>query len=273
MTLRLINRVDDQIPIEMTRLTPGLLAGMSLDEIRRMPVRRGSREVQLGDLFLVNGDPTDEEWMLAGDCRNVHGMGSGSGSGSIVVLGPIGPRAGFAMRGGRIEICGDAGDWLGAEMRGGVIRVRGNAGSHVGATTPGAKRGMAGGSILIDGNAGDDVGSQMRRGLIAVGGSVGANLGFRMLAGTILVFGNCSGAPGMEMRRGTIGVFGSSRPTLLPTFKSGYRGPLPMLRMLEAQVAAESFAPEKLSHLTADVELLHGDMLQRGRGEVLLAQA
>ncbi|QDT75422.1 formylmethanofuran dehydrogenase subunit C [Lacipirellula limnantheis] len=272
MTLRLINRVDDQIPIEMPGLTPGLLARLSLDEIRRMPVRRGSREVLLGDLFLVNGDPTDEEWMVAGDCRNVHGMGSGSGSGSIVVLGPIGPRAGFAMRGGRIEICGNAGDWLGAEMRGGVIRVRGTAGSHVGAATPGAKRGMAGGTILIDGNAGDEVGVRMRRGLIAVAGSAGANLGFRMLAGTILVFGSTGPHVGMGMRRGTIGVFGSPPPTLLPTFQSGYHGPLPMLRMLQPQLASESFAPEQLSQLATAVELFHGDTLQLGRGEVLLAQ-
>lgn len=272
MPLHLTNLADDSIPIEFAGLKPAGLATLSLDEIRRLPIRRGNRGTTLGDLFRVAGDPADEAWTIDGNCPNVHGLGSEMTSGSIVVDGPIGPRAGFAMRGGRIEIRGDAGDWLGAEMRGGVIRVHGNAGSHVGAATPGAKRGMSGGMILIDGDARDEVGSEMRRGLIAVGGTVGANLGFRMLAGTILVFGNCSGAPGMSMRRGTIGVFGSSRPTLLPTFKSGYRGPLSMLRLLESQLAAESFAPERLSQLTADVELYHGDGLQLARGEVLLTQ-
>lgn len=270
MTLRLTNLADDQIPIELDGLTPALLAGTSLDEIRRLPVRRGSRGTQLGELFKVNGDPADEEWVLAGGCRNVHGLGSGNASGYIVVFGPIGRRTGFAMRGGRIEIRGDAGDWLGAEMRGGVIRVQGNAGSHIGAATPGAKRGMTGGMILIDGDALDEVGARMRRGLIAVAGSVGANLGFRMLAGTILVFGGSGPNVGMGMRRGTIGVFGTPRPTLLPTFKSCYHGPLPVLRMLEAQLVNESFAPERLSRLAATVELFHGDLLQLGRGELLL---
>ena len=271
MTLRLTNLADDQIPIELEGLTPALLAGMSLDAIRRLPIRRGNRELELSELFQVEGDPADEEWLLAGDCRNVHGLGYGIASGKIVVDGPIGRRTGFAMRGGQIEVHGDAGDWLGAEMRGGAIRVQGSAGSHVAAATPGAKRGMAGGMILIDGDAQDEVGARMRRGLIAVAGSVGANLGFRMLAGTILIFGGSGPNVGMGMRRGTIGVFGTPRPTLLPTFKSGYRGPLPVLRMLAAQLASESFAPEHLPQLATTVELFHGDLLQLGRGEVLLA--
>lgn len=271
MPLHLTNLADDAIPIEFAGLTPVGLSSLSLDEIRRLPIRRGNRETRLGELFQVDGDPADGEWLLAGNCRNIHGLGSNLASGSIVVDGPIGGRVGFAMRDGRIVIKGDAGDWLGAEMRGGAIRVQGSAGSHVGAATPGAKRGMAGGTILIDGDAGDEVGAQMRRGLIAVAGSVGANLGFRMLAGTILVFGGCNGAPGKAMRRGTIGVFGSSRPTLLPTFKSGYRGPLPMLRLLESQLVAESFAVELLPRLATAIELYHGDFLQLGRGELLLS--
>ena len=270
MTLRLTNLADDQIPIDLAGLTPSALAGMSLTEIQRLAIRRGNRDATLGELFQVTGDPADQQWLLEGDCRQVHGLGSEIESGTIVVDGAIGCRTGFGMRGGRIEVRGDAGDWLGAEMRGGVIHVRGNAGSHIGAATPGAKRGMAGGTILIDGDAGDEVGSQLRRGLIAVAGSVGANLGFRMLAGTILVFGGCNGAPGMSMRRGTIGVFGSSSPRLLPTFKSGYRGPLPMLRLLQSQLAAESFAVDRLPQLAAEVELLHGDCLQLGRGELLI---
>ncbi|MBL9161125.1 MAG: formylmethanofuran dehydrogenase subunit C [Planctomycetaceae bacterium] len=272
MTLRLTNLADDRVPIEFVGLTPAALAGMSLAGIQRLHVLRGNRETALGELFQVTGDSADLDWLMEGDCRHVHGLGTGIDAGSIVVNGPIGRRAGFGMRGGRIEVRGNAGDWLGAEMRGGVIRVRGTAGSHVGAATPGAKRGMAGGTILVDGDAGDEVGARMRRGVIAVAGSAGANLGFRMLAGTILVFGSSGPHVGMGMRRGTIGVFGSPRPTLLPTFQSGYHGPLPMLRMLQSQLASESFAPEQLSQLATAVELFHGDTLQLGRGEVLLAQ-
>lgn len=270
MTLRLTNLTDDQIPMECEGLTPAAFAGQSRDALLRQPVLHGNRRRPLGELFRVEGDLSDH-WAFAGGCRNLRGLGTGMTAGTIVVDGSAGPRAGAGMRGGRLEIRGDAGDWLGAEMRGGLIRVRGNAGSHVGAATAGAKRGMSGGTILIDGNAGSEAGLRMRRGLIAVAGSAGANLGYQMLAGTILVFGGCDGAPGTAMRRGTIGVFGTPRPTPLPTFKSGYRGPLPMLRLLESQLAAEAFAVDRLPQLADAVELYHGDFLHRGRGELLLS--
>lgn len=271
MPLNLTNLADDSIPIEFAGLSPAGISAHSLDEVRRLPLRRGNGETQLGDIFQVDGTPADEAWLFAGDCRNIHGLGSNLTSGSIVVEGPIGQRAGVGMQGGQLEIRGDAGDWLGAEMHGGLIRVLGNAGSHVGAATAGAKRGMSGGTILIDGNVGGEAGLRMRRGLIGIAGSAGANLGYHMLAGTILVFGGCDGAPGTAMRRGTIGVFGTPRPTPLPTFKSGYRGPLPMLRLLESQLAAEAFAVERLPQLADAVELFHGDFLHSGRGELLLA--
>ncbi len=243
-----------------------------MTEIRRSAVRRGNRETTLGELFQVTGDPADQQWLLEGDCRQVHGLGSEIESGKIVVDGPIGPRAGFGMRGGRIEIRGNAGDWLGAEMRGGTIRVHGNAGSHVGAATPGAKRGMAGGMILIDGDAGDEVGARMRRGLIAVAGSVGANLGFRMLAGTILVFGRSGANVGMGMRRGTIGVFGNPAADAPPHLQ--VRLPRPAAGVADARKRNSRANRSRRSNYRdwlTTVELFHGDLLQLGRGEVLLA--
>lgn len=270
MTLRFTNLTDDAIPVELAGLTPAALAARSLEEIRRLPVLRGNRQTTLGELFRVEGKPALAEWLMAGECGNLHGLGAGMESGRIVVEGSLGRRAGLGMRGGRIEIRGNAGDWLGAEMTDGLIRVGGNAGSHVGAATRGAKRGMAGGTILIDGDSGDEVGSRMRRGLIAVAGSVGEHLGYNMLAGTILVFGQCGSQPGAGMRRGTIGVFGNPWPTLLPTFRAGYRGPLPMLRLIESTLAAEGFALDELPRLADGVELYHGDLLASGRGELLL---
>lgn len=273
MTLRFTNLTDDQIPIEFAGLTPAKLAGTTLAEIRSLPIQQGNRLVELGKLFLVEGDPTSAEWALTGDWGNVHALGAEMESGRIVVEGSAGRRVGLGMRGGRIEIHGDAGDWLGAEMTGGLIRLRGRAGSHVGAATRGAKRGMAGGTILIDGDAGDHVGGRMRRGVIAIAGNAGENLGYNMLAGTILVFGRCGSGLGAGMRRGTIGVFGNPRPTLLPTFRTGYRGPLPMLRLIESQLAADGFALGELPRWAEGVELYHGDLLASGRGEVLLTAA
>jgi formylmethanofuran dehydrogenase subunit C len=271
MTLRLTNLTDDQIPIECAGLAPTAFAGQSRDALLRHSLLHGNRRRPLGELFRVEGDPADDHWTFAGECRNLHGVGSDLTAGTLTVEGSVGTRAGQQMRGGRLEIRGDAGDWLGAEMRGGLIRVRGNAGSHVGAATAGANRGMSGGTILIDGNAGSEAGLRMRRGLLAIAGSAGANLGYQMLASTILVFGGCNGAPGTAMRRGTIGIFGSPRPAPLPTFKPGYRGPLPMLRLLESQLAAESFAVDRLPQLADAVELFHGDFLHSGRGELLLS--
>lgn len=273
MTLRFTNLTNDQIPIEFTGLTPAKVAGTSLAEIRRRPIWQGNRLVELGKLFRVEGDPASLDWVLTGDWANVHALGAEMESGRIVLKGSAGRRVGLSMRGGRIEVRGEAGDWLGAEMTGGMIRVRGSVGSHVGAATRGAKRGMSGGMILIDGDAGDEVGSRMRRGVIAIAGSAGENLGYNMLAGTILVFGRCGARPGSGMRRGTIGIFGSQRPTLLPTFRAGYRGPLPMLRLLESTLAAEEFALDALHELRAEISLHHGDLLASGRGELLLAAA
>mgnify|MGYP000340727240 CR=1 FL=1 len=104
MTLRLTNLADDQIPIELAGLTPAGVTTLSLDEIRQLQVRRGNREAKLGDLFKIAGDPTDEAWLLAGDCRNVHGLGTNLASGSIVVDGSVGHRIV-----GRGRTVGDAG--------------------------------------------------------------------------------------------------------------------------------------------------------------------
>ena len=276
MTLRFTNLTDDQIPIEFAAITPAALAGATIPAVLRLQILRGNRSVELGELFEVKAEAAGDsaaDWVLAGDWSNVHSVGAGMDSGSIMVEGSVGRRAGLGMRGGRIEIQGNASDWLGAEMTGGLIRIGGDAGSHVGAATRGAKRGMAGGTILIDGNAGDELGARMRRGLIAVAGSVGELLGYNMLAGTILVFGRCDSLPGSGMRRGTIGVFGNPRPTLLPTFRAGYRGPLPMLRLIESALAAHGFALDELPQLAEVVELYHGDLLASGRGELLLTAA
>jgi formylmethanofuran dehydrogenase subunit C len=252
-------------------VTPEGLAPLSLDVVRRTRVLHGNRRAELGELFAIDGNARDLRWELVGDFSAVHGLGAGMTAGEIFVDGPVGRHAGAQMRGGRIEVRGAADDWLGAEMRGGAIRVRGDAGDRVGSAYAGSPRGMTGGALLVDGSAGDDVGERMRRGTIAIAGRVGERLGARMLAGTILAFDRCGAHCGMGMRRGTIGLLGASAPTLLPTFRAGCRAPLPMLRLLAAELRVESFAKECLSRLLQPVELHHGDLLELGRGEILLA--
>lgn len=270
MPLRIANAPTDRIGVDWHGLTPQSLSGKPLAVVERTRVRRGNREVELGELFRITGDPADMRWELSGDFSAVQHVGAGMGAGEIVVDGSVGRHAGAGMRGGRLEIRGDAGDHLGAEMLGGAIRVHGNARNYVGAAYRGSRRGMSGGAILIDGDAGSELGQRMRRGLIAVGGSVGVNLGMRMLAGSIFVFGECGDYPGVSMRRGTIGLFGSDRLTLLPTFRAGYRGPLPMLQLIEKQLHDEGLNAPRLKKLAASIELFHGDQLELGRGEILL---
>jgi formylmethanofuran dehydrogenase subunit C len=270
MPLQIANESTDRIGVDWGGVTPESLRGKSLAAVQRTRVVRGNREVELGELFRLAGDAAEMRWELEGDFTAVHRMGAGMSEGEIVVEGSVGRHTGAGMRGGRIEIRGDAGDRLGGEMHGGVIRIHGSAGDHVGAAYPGSRRGMSGGMMLVDGNAGGELGLRMRRGLIAVGGSVGTHLGRRMLAGSIFVFGGCAEHPGASMRRGTIGLFGNNRPTLLPSFRAGYRGPLPVLHLLEKHLHDEGFAVPRLRNLAGVIELFHGDLLEGGRGEILL---
>jgi formylmethanofuran dehydrogenase subunit C len=271
MPLRLAIRASDRTPIDLTGITPDALRDGSLHQARKTKVRRGNGEVELGDLFEFTGDPAEMQWRLEGDFSAVHGIGARMAAGEIVVEASAGLHAGARMRGGRLEVRGDVGDRLGAEMLGGLIRVRGNAGDGVGAAYAGSRRGMAGGTILIDGDVGNELGQRMRRGLIAVAGSAGDYLGLRLLAGSIFVFGDdCGQHPGFAMRRGTIGLFGNQRPTFLPTFRAGYRGPLPTLHLIEKHLHTLAFNPPRLRNLAGAVELYHGDLLELGRGEVLV---
>ncbi len=269
MPLRIANAPTDRISVDWRGVTPESLREKSLGDVQRTRIRRGNRDVEIGNLFRIAGSPADMRWELEGDFSAVHHIGAGMTAGEIVVEGSVGRHAGADMRGERLEVHGDAGDHLGAEMRGGVIRLRGNAANHVGAAYPGGRRGMSGGAILIDGDAGSELGLRLRRGLIAVGGSAGPHLGMRMLAGSIFVFGACGEHPGAAMRRGTIGLFGKVGPTLPPTFRAGYRGPLPVLHLLEKYLHDEGFAVPRLRNLAGAIELFHGDLLEGGRGEIL----
>lgn len=269
MPLSIANTRTDRLAVEMTGVTPDALAPLSLDAVRRARVFHGNQSAELGELFTIAGDASDMQWRLAGDFSAVHGLGAGMAAGQIEVDGSVGRRAGAAMRGGRLVVRGDAGDWVGAEMAGGEIAVHGAAGAWVGAALPGSVRGMAGGRIIV-GHAGDELGRRMRRGTIAVVGDVGERTGADLLAGTILVFGRCGSHPGLAMRRGTIGLFGPEPPPLLPTFRLACRAPLPMLGLLRQELRGTGKSSGLLDRLLAPVDLYHGDLLQSGRGEVLV---
>jgi formylmethanofuran dehydrogenase subunit C len=269
MTLRLelINRTT--IPLEVEGILPETVLGKSVGEIERLTIFHGNRRVPLADFFRISGSCDDECLQWEGDLAGVHWLGAGMTRGTLRVEGPAGRHVGSRMRGGRIDVAGDVSDWLGGEMLGGEIHVRGRAGHLVGSAYRGSARGMTGGTILVHGDAGNEIGHGMRRGLIAVAGHADDLIGFNMLAGSIFVFGNSGIRHGAGMRRGTIGLLGPEPPTLLPTFRLACKGRLEMLRLVDRVLERHGFpAPIRMGDTT--IELHNGDLLEGGRGEIVL---
>jgi formylmethanofuran dehydrogenase subunit C len=269
MALRLQFRGSSGVPVEVEGITPDAVRELSRDAIARLPVFEGNRSAELGDFFDVQGQADDEHLIWAGDLRGVHWIGAKMLSGRIDVEGPAGRHVGSEMRGGEIHVQGDAGDWVGGEMHGGLIHVRGRAGHLVGAAYRGSARGMTRGTILIEGDAGNEIGHTMRRGLIAVGGQAGDLAGFNMLAGTILLLGPTGIRHGAGMRRGTLVFFHDSPPPLLSSFRRACRlRPLALDLVLRFLAKREfPLAPELW---TCPLDLYNGDMIEGGRGEMLV---
>ncbi|REK23712.1 MAG: formylmethanofuran dehydrogenase subunit C [Planctomycetota bacterium] len=271
MPLKLTYSQTTSVPVEIEGLTPDAVRSLSLADIERFEIFHGNVKLPLAEMFQVSGDASDGEMDVEGELDGVHWIGSGMTEGEIRIHGNAGRHIGSEMKGGRIDVTGDVGGWVGAEMRGGLIHVRGRAGHLVGAAYRGSPRGMTGGTILVEGDAGNEVGLSMRRGMIAIGGDCGDVPGFNMIAGSIFVFGGCGVRPGAGMRRGTIGIFGSS-PVLLPTFKRGAACDLVFLRMAFRQLHDLGFGKVADAE-PSGVVLHHGDLLEGGRGEILLREA
>lgn len=271
MALDISHRAADTIPVDLSGLIPESVRGKSLTKIEQFLILHGRHEVPLAEVFEVTGDATTERLNLNGDFSHAHSIGMGMTAGSIHVAGNAGRHVGLAMRGGEIHITGDAGDSLGCEMRGGTIRVDGSAWNSVGGARSGSRLGMSGGTILVTGDVGDQTGYRMRRGLIAIGGNAGELTGYNMLAGTIVVLGNCGVHPGAGMRRGTICLFGGTQTKGLPTFRSAGATDSPVISLTGRHLQSLGFIKntEQFQH---HCELLHGDFLSLGRGEILLSR-
>ena len=269
MAFRLVYKGSTHVPVEVEGITPDAVAGQSIAEIERLEVFHGNQSTALAEFFAVTGDPTDGCLEWEGDLSGVHWIAAKMKAGQVHVVGNAGRHLGSEMTGGEIDVQGDAGDWVGGEMHGGTIRVRGRAGHLAGAAYRGSARGMTGGTILIDGDAGNEIGHSMRRGLLVVGGSAGDLAGFSMLAGTILVLGDAGIRPGAGMRRGTIGFFGRNPPPLLPTFRFACRCQPEILNLILRRLRRRGYpVPDQV--WPTQVALYNGDMIEGGRGEIMI---
>ena len=269
MTLVLSYRSPGPVPVEIEGVTPQALRGETLDEIRRRQIFQGNRKVALGDFFAVSGDSADESLRLEGELSGVHWVGAKMQRGQIYIDGDVGRHVGSEMTGGRIEVAGNAGDWLGGEMHGGRIRVRGRAGHLTGAAYRGSSRGMTGGTILVAGDVGNEIGHTMRRGLLVVGGNVGDLAAFNMLAGTILICGEGGIRHAAGMKRGTLAFLGQWAPELLPTFRFACRYQPTVLTVLLRELRLQGF-PVGDDLLSTQFDLYNGDLIEGGRGEILI---
>ena len=70
------------------------------------------------------------------------------------------------------------------------------------------------------------------------------------------------------MRRGTLGFFGAELPPLLPTFRHACRYRPGVLSLIFGKLRARGFPLP--ANLDTEVDLYNGDLIEGGRGEILL---
>jgi formylmethanofuran dehydrogenase subunit C len=266
MPLTLTFHTQPAVPLEAECLSPERLAGLDAQAIAQLPVLHGNRTEALGDFFRVSGSP-DGELRLEGDLSRVKLIGSDMATGRLRVAGNAGMHLGAGMCGGEIIVEGDVGDWAGAEMKGGRLEILGNAGHLLGAAYRGSRKGMEGGEIVVHGDAGAEVGNGMRRGLIAVGGTSGDFTGVNMLAGTVIVLGEMGWRAGASMKRGTVVSLRPAR--ILPTFYFDCVYRPTFLRLYLRRLQALGL-PVEAAHVGGSYRRYSGDMVELGRGELLI---
>lgn len=254
------------VPLEAESLSPDVLGPLGPDDVRKLPVFLGKRQLTVGEFFAVEG-PGGDDIEIRGDLARVKWIGRGMSRGQITIHGDVGMHLGAHMTGGTIHVHGNATDWVGPEMRGGLIHVFGNAGGQVGAAYRGSLSGMNGGTILIEGTAGLEVGMRMKRGLIAVRGAVRDFAGLQMKGGTILLMSGADIRTGAWMVRGTIVSLASL--ALLPTFSYACTYQPTFLRLYAQALAALGFL---LPSHGADgaYRRYSGDAAVPGKGEILI---
>ncbi len=256
------------VPLEAESLSPDVIAPLTLDAIRALPVHLGKRQQRVDDFFEVAGTAGDE-LEIRGEAGKVKWIGRGMTRGRIQIVGSAGMHLGAYMKGGSIEVSGNVSDWLGAEMSGGRIRVHGNAGGQVGAAYRGSLSGMTDGTILIEGTAGLEVGMRMRRGLISVGGRVRDFAGLEMKGGTILLRSGAELRTGAWISRGTIISLTPLR--LLPTFAYACTYNPTFLRLYARHLSTLGI-PIPHDEQQGSYQRYTGDAAVPGKGEILVWQ-
>ena len=210
--IKLVPKGKIGITVEAEVIRPDAFLGLSKEEIEKLQVWQGPRELPLSEFFEVEvraGEtPAETKIIIDGDVSRVKRIGQGMKAGKIEILGNVGMHLGAEMAGGSIFVQGSADSWAGMEMKGGLLQIAGSAGDHVGSAYRGSWRGMTGGQIQIEGNARSQLGGGLVGGSITVAGNVENFCGVRQSGGLILVKGNAVRGLGAEMAGGIIAIFG-----------------------------------------------------------------
>lgn len=212
------------LPIEADNISPDKFSNKDLEEISKLILWRGNKQLTISDLFEIKTDnwvPSKVEninIILLGALHKFKRIGQKMTNGSITIKSSIGMHCGYQMSGGKIIVEGDADDFAGANIENGELLIKGNAGHYLGGSIRGDWRGMSGGKILVQGNVGNECGVWMRKGLIEINGDANMFLGMHMHRGIIIVNGNVIERAGAEMTGGIIVIKGKL-DKLLPSFE------------------------------------------------------
>jgi formylmethanofuran dehydrogenase subunit C len=262
LTLELTGAPDQRL--DLSPLTPALLAGLKPKEIEALPIGTTRARLVVGDLFKLKGKDAGTLRLIGTDSR-CDRIGHKLDQGEILVDGDAGAYLGAAMRAGKITVTGGAGVAAASGMAGGTLAIGGDAGERAGGMPVGETFGMRGGLLTIGGDAGRMLGERMRRGLILVNGKAAEYAGARMIAGTILIKGKVGAFAGFGLRRGTL-ILTHEPKDLMPTFGDSGVLDFTYLRLLERQLRVSGSAVK----LGYRARRLMGDMAVLGKGEMLI---
>lgn len=251
--------------LNVSVLTPDLLADKSPAEVSATPLPYGKQTLRADEFFNISG--TDSKQIVFENANaKIDYIGAGLKTGSITINGDAGAFLGFQMKHGEIVLNGNAADFAACAMAGGLLRINGNVGDFLGAALIGDKKGMKGGTVLVSGNTGERTGDQMRRGMILIEGNAGKYCASRMLAGTIGVLGDVGEYVGYGMRRGTLLL--TKKPQMHATLQDCGTHTLPYLSLM---FKSFNTLPSKFAKMNQNrVQRYAGDLANDGKGEILV---
>ena len=102
----LLEPIDAHVPealsIDLGGITPDYMAGLSLETIHRLRVQADGNACELGMLFRLRGDASEQRMECIGDFSRVHWLGARMSSGTLSVSGNVGRHAGAGLSGGTL---------------------------------------------------------------------------------------------------------------------------------------------------------------------------